>query len=106
MAARQLIEEKVLDIIGMLFPDLENDEFFKVEGEIFDKVMNHNFTSILVSKLDINARIMAIMAMELIAENMDLKKLREEFHSGQGKIQEKEDEIRAAIIQAKHGLVL
>lgn len=106
LAARQLIEEKLLDIIGMIFQDLDNQEYFRVEGEIFDKVMNHDFMTVLVSKIDINARILAIMALELIAEDMDLKKLRKEFLNGQREIQEKEQEIREAVIRAEHGIII
>jgi len=104
--ARDLLGDKLLDIIESLFPDLDGEEYYKVENEIFNKVMDHDFTMILTSKLDINARVMAIMALELIAEDMDLKKLRKEFLNGQRKIQEKEQEIREAVVRAEHGVII
>lgn len=103
--ARLLFEERLLEVIDMLFPDVDVDEYRDIENSIYEKIMDHDFTTILVSKLDINARMMAIMALELIAENMDLKKLREEFLNGQRQIQEKEDILRSRTGRAEHGII-
>jgi hypothetical protein len=73
--AEQLLESKVTEIIEILNPDMGYDEFVKLENEVFDKIMNHEFADVLINKINAQAKNLAIMAIDLIGglEVKDLK---------------------------------
>jgi len=86
-AAEILLEEKISELIEQLYPEMEYRDFCQLENKMFAKIFSNDFSDIMVQKIDIQARVLAMMALDLIG-GLDVKDIEKEIWNGQRKIQE------------------
>jgi hypothetical protein len=76
--AEILFESKIVEIIEILNPDMDYDQFVKLKNKVFDKIMKNNFSNLAVQKINAVARNMSIIAVNLIGgldvEDIEMEK--------------------------------
>ena len=86
-AAEILLEEKISELIDQLYPEIGIMEFCQLENKMFAKIFSNNFSEIMIQKIDMQAKVLAMMALDLIG-GLDVKTIEKEIWDGQRKIQE------------------
>jgi hypothetical protein len=72
--AETLLEEKIINILEQLYPDMEFDEYLGIEHDVFVKIFDDNKADVLISKLDDHAHNLALMALDLMT-HLDTSKI-------------------------------